>query len=136
MTEQQQKQEMLNRMNLFEVLVIGIYGNWLISFIDKISFLKEPVVLGVIFSGYQVWCVGLSLATLLLLFAFSIFLPNAVTRWFGFILGIGHVVGNYGALFAEGFTMPLLVFYSIGVVLFLIIYTIELRRVRISRSRR
>lgn len=64
------EQERLNRMNLFEAVVIGIYGNWLISLVDKVSFLKEPNVFGVVFIGYQVMAVGLSFATLLILFAF------------------------------------------------------------------
>jgi hypothetical protein len=121
--------------DLFEGIVIGIYGNWLISFIDKISFLREPIVLGVVFIGYQIMAVGLSFATLLILFAFSMFRPDTVTRWFGFVLGVGHVVGIFGALFAEGFTISLTVFYCIGVILFLIIYTLELRRVRMSRRK-
>lgn len=128
------RQDMLNRMNLFEALVIGIYGNWLISFVDKISFLKFPISLNVFSWGYQIVCVALSFATLLILFAYSIFAPNAVTRWFGPLLGFGHIVGNYGALYAEEFTMPLIVFFSIGVALFLVIYIIELRRIRLTRT--
>ena len=130
------EQERLNRMNLFEALVIGIYGNWLISLVDKVSFLKEPNVFGVVFIGYQVMSVGLSFATLLILFAFSIFRPDTVTRWFGLILGVGHVTGNYGALWMEGWTTPLYIFYLIGLVLFCIIYSVELTRVRISRNNR
>ena len=120
-------------MNLFEGVVIGIYGNWLISFVDKISFLKFPIIGNVFSWGYQIICVALAFATLLLLFASSIFRPDVVTRWYAIILGVGHVVGICGALWAEGWTIPLLVFYWIGVVLFCIIYSIELQRVRVGR---
>ena len=116
--------ERLSRMNLFEGVVIGIYGNWLISFIDKISF-EFAVYQGL----YQSLCVGGSFATLLMLFAFSIFRPALVTRRTGFILALGHAVGNYGALWAEGWTTKLHTFYWIGTFLFAIIYFIELQRV-------
>jgi len=119
------------RLDLFEGLVIGIYGNWLISFADKISFEKFLV-------WYQPLCVALSFFTLIVLFAFSMFRPKLVTEWFGFIIGFGHLVGNCGALLAEGLLQKndLKVFFSIGSVLFLIIYSIELQRIVQARKER
>jgi predicted ferric reductase len=128
------REEILNRLNLFEALVFGIYGGWLISFVDKISFLKYPAAFNIFSWGFQIACVALSFSTLLILFGYSIFRPNFLTRWLAFILGIGHEVGNYGALWAETWTMQLLVFFLIGTILFFIIYAIELRRTRITRG--
>lgn len=128
--------ERLDRMNLFEAVVIGIYGNWLISFIDKISFIRDPVVYGVRFWGYQVWAVALSFFCLIFLFVFSVFRPRDVTRRLAFIIGVGHPIGNSAALWAEGWTTHLYVFFWIGVFLFFIIYAIELARIRIERINR
>jgi len=113
---------------LFEAVVFGIYGNWLISFLDKISF-EEVMV------WYQPLCVGVSFASLLMLFSFSIFRPNLVTRWFGFMMGFAHAIGNYGALWAEGLQhhINLNVFFWVGFALFGIIYLIELQRIRQAR---
>ena len=129
-------EDRLNRLNLFEALVFGIYGNWLISFLDKISFTKFPSIFNIFGEGYQIVCVGLSFSCLLILFAYSIFRPNAATKWFIMILYLGHVVGIYGAFFVEGLTIPNTVFLLIGFTLFAIIYLIELQRIKIGRRNR
>jgi hypothetical protein len=122
-------QDGLGRLNLFEGIVIGIYGNWLISFVDKLSF-------GEVLVWYQPLCIFSSFFSLLLLFAFSIFRPRVVTRSFGFLLGFCHVVANFGALYAEGLAdmLDLKVFYWLGVALFLLIYIVEIRRVANART--
>jgi len=127
-------EDRLNRLNLFEALVFGIYGNWLISFIDKISFLKFPVSFNIFFWSYQFVCVALAFSSLLLLFGFSIFRPNETSKLFMYIMYLGHAIGIFGAFTVEGWTVSNLSFYFIGLTLFLIIFLIEGKRVRIQRE--
>jgi hypothetical protein len=139
MTEDRHRQELLNRLNLFEAVVFGLYGGWLISFVDKISFSDKAISsIFLIFTAsswaYQGVSVALSFFTLLLLFGFSMFKPNFMTRSWAFILGFGHSISNYGALWAEGLTIRLFMFWVIGTLLFCIIYAIELRRVRTTKT--
>jgi hypothetical protein len=124
----------MKRFDLFEAVVFALYGNWLISLLtDKISFTRYPVGFNVFGIWYQEVCVGLAFACLLILFAFSIFKPNVVSKKFLFIVYSGHVIGIYCAFFVEGFSKANLVFYSIGLILFWITFVIELKRIKISR---
>jgi len=126
------EEQQLNRLTIFEALVLGIYGNWLISLLDKVSFEKSVWIFGI---WYQSLCISLSFLTLIVLVGYSIFAPMFLTTRFGFILGFGHVAGNYGALWAEGFTWFTHFFFWLGTFLFLGIYIIELRRAAITRRR-
>jgi len=129
-------EDRLNRLNLFEAVVFAIYGNWLISLlVDKISFSKFPSSFNVFGEWYQAVCVGLAFLCLLILFAYSIFSPHAIRNWFIFVLYLGHVFGIYCALYIEGWTKSNLIFFLIGFILFWITFFIELRRIRISRTR-
>lgn len=117
----------LNRLNLFEALIFGIYGNWLISFVDKISF--EKTIMGLWF--YQHIAVALAFILLIALFASSIFKPFVVTKWYAWALGFGHGSMIYVALWSENFTSKTGFFFWIGFSLFCFIYLIELRRASI-----
>ena len=130
MNREEDRREILNRINLFEVLLIAIYGSWLISLVDKISFSKAPI--GFLSGSYQILCISLSLFCLLLLFVYSIFSPNEVTPRLWFLLGVGHTAGNYCAVWAEGFTRQNSAFLGIGTGIFLIIYSIERQRIRLT----
>jgi hypothetical protein len=123
-----------DRLNLFEAVVFAIYGNWLISFLtDKISFSKYPLNFNIFGIWYQEVCVALAFASLLILFAFSIFRPDALSRKLLFILYIGHIIGIYGAFFVEEWSKANLIFMYIGFVLFWITFGIEVRRISLSR---
>jgi len=122
-----------DRLSLFEGIIIGIYGNWLISLLDKISFTKVTVIFDIVFWWYQPTCMILSFSCLILLVFFSIFRPHLVTRRLVFTLATGHFVGNYAGLWAEGFTIKTLFFLLIGTFLFFILYFIEIERMRIGR---
>lgn len=131
---QKMAEDRLNRLNLFEAVVFAIYGNWLISFLtEKISFEKYPVGFNVFGIWYQEVCVSLAFACLLILFAYSIFKPDAVNKRLLFIIYLGHIIGIYGAFFVEEFTKANLLFFMIGLVLFLVTFLIELKRIKISR---
>ena len=129
-------QDMRDRLNLFEGIVIGIYGNWLISLLDKITFSRILVLYGISFDYLQPLSLLLSFSTLLILFAYSIFAPHVVTRRFWAIVGVGHLVGNYGALWVEGYTLKFAFFYVVGLVLFTILYYFETVRIRMSEEQK
>lgn len=130
-------EDRLNRLNLFEAVVFALYGNWLISLIvDKISFERMPAIFNLFGIWYQEVCVGLAFFCLIILFVYSIFRPNAVTKTFLFIIYIGHVIGILAAFFVEDLVKSDLFFVLTGFALFLITFFIELRRIAISSRRR
>jgi hypothetical protein len=126
----------LNRWNLFEAILFGIYGNWLIAFLDKVSFLKAPINFNIFGFWFQSVCVGLAFFCLPTLVYFSIFRSKEVTRGLILVLYLGHIIGVLGALFVEEWTASLLVFYLIGFSLFIIIYSIQIQRIRIYKKLR
>lgn len=127
-------QDMRDRINLFEGIVIGIYGNWLISLLDKITFSRVLVLYGISFDYLQPLSLLLSFSTLLILFGYSIFVPHVVTRGFWALVGAGHLVGNFGALWVEGYTFKFAFFYVVGFVLFTILYYFESFRIRMDKE--
>lgn len=127
--------ENISRVNLFEGIIIGIYGNWLISFVDSIAFTKSLYFFGHELWFYQPVCMIFSFVCLILLIAIGIFRAELLTRGLVVILAIGHFVGMWASLYVEGFTFKNSFFLGIGGFLFLLIYSCELWRVReIQRS--
>lgn len=126
--------ENLDKLSIFEGIVIGIYGNWLISLLDKITFSRVPVFLGVVLWYYQAVCLVFSFACLLLLVGFSVFRPDSTTRLFVALMSIGHIVGNWCILYFEEFTLKNIVFLLVGVFLFFTLYACELYRIRGKRT--
>jgi len=94
-------QDERDRLNLFEGIVIGIYGNWLISLLDKITFTRVFVIFGISLGWLQPLSLFLSFFSLLILFSYSIFAPHVVTKKFWALVGIGHHVGNLGVIWVE-----------------------------------
>jgi hypothetical protein len=125
----------LNRWNIFEALLFGIYGNWLIAFLDKVSFLRVPINLNIFGFWYQSVCVGLAFFCLPLLFYISIFKSKETKRSFILVLYFGHLIGILGALFVEQWTISLLAFYLIGAALFIVIYYIQIIRIKIQKRK-
>ena len=124
----------LNRWSLFEALLFGIYGNWLITFLDKVSFLRAPIYLNIFGFWYQSVCVGLAFFCLPLLVYLSIFKPMQTRRSYILIAYLGHFVGILGALSVESWTISLLIFYLIGVAFFIAIYVIQVIRIGIQKK--
>ena len=124
------QEQQLNRLTIFEALVFGIYGNWLISLLDKVSFDKSVWIFGL---WFQPFWILMSFFTIILLFFCSIYRPKFVTGNFGILLGFGHAASNYLVLWAEGIFIKLFFFYWIGTVLFFVLYPIELRRASIGQ---
>lgn len=76
-----------------------------------------------------------SFFNIFLLFSYSIFRPALMTPRFAVILGLGHVIGIYGALWAEGIIFYTYLFYYLGVLHFVIIFGIEIRKAIILSRR-
>lgn len=120
----------LIRLSLFEGIVIGIYGNWLISFVDRISFTKALVIGDTQYWLYQPIAVGFSFVCLLLLVGIGVLKEQLLTRGLIVILAVGHFTANWAAFYVEGYTFSNGFFLAIGTLLFLLIYTSELSRLR------
>ena len=120
----------LTRLSLFEGIVIGIYGNWLISFVDRISFTKALVIGDTQYWLYQPIAIGFSFACLLLLVGIGVLKEHLLTRGLVFTLAVGHFAANWATFYVEGYTFSNGFFLAIGTLLFLLIYTSELSRLR------
>ena len=119
-----------DRMSLFEGIIIGIYGNWLISLIDKMSFNPALIVGGYSLSWFQPFLIILSIACLISLIAIGIFGGKLETRWEVLILGLGHFAPICVSLYIEGLILKDIFFLGIGGILFFMIYVSELWRAR------
>ena len=119
-----------DRLSLFEGIIIGIYGNWLISLIDKISFTTPLVVAGYSLSWFQPFLVTLSIACLISLVAIGIFGGKLETRWEVVLLSVGHFAPICISLYVEGLILKDMFFLGIGGILFFMVYTSELWRAR------
>ncbi|MCP8304942.1 MAG: hypothetical protein H3Z50_05700 [archaeon] len=119
-----------DRLALFEGIIIGIYGNWLISLIDKISFTTPLIIAGYSLPWFQPFLVILSTACLVSLIAIGIFGGKLETRWEVIILGLGHFAPICVSLYVEGLILKDIFFLFIGGILFFMIYTSELWRAR------
>lgn len=119
-----------DRLSLFEGIIIGIYGNWLISLIDKISFTTPLIIGGYSLSWFQPFLIIFSIACLISLLAIGIFGGKLETRWEVVILGMGHFIPICASFYVEELILKDYFFFSVGGILFLIIYTTEFSRAR------
>jgi hypothetical protein len=119
------------RLVLFEGIILGIYGNWLISLVERISY-KPFAVLGPLADWYQPYCLLASFGCLSLLVALGVFQPKYLSRWLVALTAVGHVSANYAVLYVEGVNLENAVFFLIGAVLFFLIYLVELVRIKES----
>jgi len=123
-------------LTLFEGILIGIYGNWLVSFIDKITFTKSLDFFGISLWLYQPLCILFSFACLILLVGLGIFRRKELTPYNVMIIAIGHFIGLWASLYVEGFTFHNLFFLSIGGILFFLIYASEITEVKQIKRRK
>jgi len=124
------------RTSLFEGITIGIYGNWLISLFDKVSFTAPVIIAGYSLYWFQPFLFVFSIACLILLIAIGIFGGKLETRWEVLILGLGHFAPICFSLYVEGLILKDIFFLAIGGILFFMIYASELWRARqVERTR-
>jgi len=119
-----------DRMSLFEGIIIGIYGNWLISLIEKISFTTPLIIGDYSLTWFQPFLIILPLACLISLIALGIFGGKLETRLEVIILGLGHFAPICVSLYTEGLILKDYFFLGIGGLLFFMVYTSELWRAR------
>jgi hypothetical protein len=116
--------------SLFEGIIIGLYGNWLISLIDKISF-TQPLKIGeIIISWFQPFLFLVSILSLIGLIAIGIFGGRLETRKEVLILSIFHILPIGISFYLENLLLKDLFFLSIGGILFAIIYSTEYLRAK------
>jgi len=126
-----------DRLLLFEGIIIGIYGNWLISLIDKISFTKNLIISGIEIPFVQPILILISFACLILLIAIEIFQPRLLTRWSVAIIANIHWVTYWFVLLGEDTAPKTIMFLLIGILLYMMIYFCEAYRAgRIERSKK
>jgi hypothetical protein len=122
-----------DRLTIFEALLFGIYGNWLISFVDKITFLNATPLFTVLKLSFALF----SFVFLIILVFWSLFQPQRLSKKRIIGLGIAHFVCNSGTLFFEvlGDTPKFIgvygLFVVIGAIMFSIICNIQFRRTRL-----
>ena len=126
----------LTRLNLFEGIVIGIYGNWLISFIDKMTFTKPLIVGNMALWWYQPFCVAASFVCLLTLIGIGVLKERFITRGLVVLLAFAHISANWAAFVTEGLPVSTLFFLGIGIFLFMLIYSSEVIRLRENNRRK
>lgn len=108
---------------LFEGIIIGIYGNWLISLVDKISFdfFHQRIV------------ITLSFGCLVILVFLGYIRPDLQKRWVVTTLSWGHLLFNFVAFIGEEITNKVVAFLGVGMFLFLVIFICEVERMKFKR---
>jgi hypothetical protein len=119
-----------DRLTIFEALLFGVYGNWLISFVDKITFQNANIL--DILTSLEVGFVGVSFVSLFVLVSWSIFQPQRLTKFWNIVLGMTHFALNVGTLIIVGLTLQYVFFLIIGGIMFFIICGIQFQRTKIS----
>lgn len=115
---------------LFQGIIIGSYGNWLMSLIEKISFTTPLIVGDYSWTWFQPFLIILSLVCLISLIAIGVFGGKHETCVEVIILCLGHFTPICVSLYAEGFILKDFFFLGIGGLPFFMVYTSELSRVR------
>jgi len=116
--------------SLFEGIIIGLYGNWLISLIDKISFTQPLRIGGLSVSWFQPFLFLVSILSLIGLIAIGIFGGRLETRKEVSILSIFHILPIGLSFYLENLLLKDLFFLSIGGIQFAIIYSTEYLRAK------
>ena len=117
------KKKNQERWFLFEGIIIGIYGNWLINLILLISFNSDFLVI-------QTILICISFICLILLFALGIFGGRLETKFEVTILTIGHFIPICITLIVERLFFADIFYLFIGGILFFMIYYSEFIRVK------
>jgi hypothetical protein len=128
MSDVEDIKDRLNKLAIFEAVLFGIYGNWLISFVDKITTLFPDIR-----SALLVIFVILSFFFLLTLVSLSIFYPKKMTRLHVIFFGVMHFACNFGAFFVEGMAPQFAFFLSVGGVMLILICSTIYGRIQTIR---
>jgi len=119
-----------DNVSLFEGIIIGLYGNWLISLIDKISFTQPLKISGLVIQWFQPFLFLVSMLSLIGLIAIGIFGGRLETKKEVSALSIFHIFPIGLSFYLEDLLLKDLFFLSIGGILFAIIYSTEYLRAK------
>ena len=115
---------------LFEGIIIGIYGNWLVSLIQLITFTSALVI-------PQIVLTLVSLLSLVILLAIGVFGGKWENHYIILVLAVSHYVPLCISLALERLLVQDGFFLLIGGMLFFMIYMAEHTRARAAeRARR
>lgn len=123
------EEEVESRLALFEGIIIGIYGNWLVSLIQIISF-NSPVII------LQSILTIISLSCLIALLAIGIFGGRLESRVEVVTLSFGHFLPICITLIIERLLIQDAFFLMIGGILFIMIYYAEFKRVKSKKTKK
>ena len=123
MTESEIKSnEAENRLSLFEGVIIGIYGNWLVTLIQMISFISPLIIIQTILAT-------ISLLSLVALVAVGIFGGKLGNKFEVVILSIGHFLPICITLIMERLLIQDAFFLFVGGLIFFMLFYAEYVRV-------
>jgi len=123
------EKEIESRLALFEGIIIGIYGNWLVSLIQMISFLSPLILLQSILTIISLGC-------LIALFAIGIFGSQLESRIEVIVFSCGHFLPLCVTLIIERLLINDAFFLMIGGILFIMIYYAEIKRAKRRKKKR
>jgi hypothetical protein len=125
MSEAENKQSLSSspELILFEGIIIGIYGNWLITLIQLISFTTAYIL-------FQIVLTIISLVSLIFLLAIGIFGGRLETRLETTFLAFGHFLPICITFAIEGLLIQDTFFLTIGGILFFMIFYAEYQRAK------
>jgi len=123
------KEEIESRFALFEGIIIGIYGNWLVSLIQIISFISPLIILQSILTI-------ISLSCLIALLAIGIFGGRLESRIEVVVFSCGHFLPICITLILERLFIQDAFFLLIGGMLFIMIYYAEFKRAKSKKTKK
>jgi len=123
------EEEIESRLALFEGIIIGIYGNWLVSLIQMISFLSPLIILQSILTI-------ISLSSLIALLAIGVFGSQLESHIEVVALSCGHFLPICSTLIIERLLIKDAFFLMIGGILFIMIYYAEFKRVKNKKTKK
>jgi hypothetical protein len=126
----------IDRLNIFEAVVFGIYGNWLISFLDTLTLNNIEITMwGIPVPYFQAFNLAFAFTALFIFFGYAVFRPNQVTGKFASIMGVAHIVGIWATMVFEVMTIKFGLFYWLGIGLYLVLFITEGKRVKWTRRK-
>jgi len=122
MSKTESNQEAGNRLSLFEGVIIGIYGNWLVTLIQIISFISPLIIIQIILTM-------VSLLSLVALVAVGIYGGKLGNKLEVVMLSIGHFLPICITLILERLLVQDAFFLIVGGLIFFMIFYAEYIRV-------
>jgi hypothetical protein len=116
-----------DQLMLFEGIIIGIYGNWLVSLIQLITFSAVLLI-------HQIALILLSLLSLVILLAVGVFGGKWENHYVVLVLAFLHYVPLCISLLLQNPPIQDLFFLLIGGILFSMIYMAEYARAGFTKN--